>query len=79
MVFASDSALMMPSDSRIDEKGIEMARNLVRKAWATALAVTALTAIAVAGAGPAAAADTGSPSLQDECSWAPWDWDDCII
>jgi hypothetical protein len=56
----------------------------IKKARATALAMTALTAIAIAGAGPAAAADTGATSIQgamstqDDCSWAPWDWDDCV-
>ena len=56
-----------------------MARNFVKKAWATTLAMTAVTAQAVAGASPAAAADTGTMSTQDECTWAPWDWDECVI
>lgn len=56
-----------------------MSRNWVKNTWAAALAMTAFTALTVAGAGPAAAADMGTMSTQGDCSVAPWDWDDCWI
>jgi hypothetical protein len=55
-----------------------MKKRIIGMAASAVLMAGVGAGIVVAGAGPAAAADTSATSSQDDCSWEPWDWDDCM-
>jgi hypothetical protein len=56
-----------------------MKKRVLTLAASTMLLAGVGAGIVVGGAGPAAAADMSATSSQDDCSVAPWDWDDCVL